>query len=465
MNLNSLFRTKAINNNQEDTELARALSAFDLTLLGIGAIIGAGVFVLTGVAAATQAGPAVSLSYVLAGLAALFAALSYAELATSVGGTGSAYNYAYSSFGELLAWIIGWALLLEYTMSVSTVAVGWSGYVINALQAIHVHFPENLYKDPSRGGLVNLPAVLIIGLLMLLLCAKVKHSARLNAIMVFIKLTVIAIFILVAVGNINVQNWQDFFPYGYIGIAHGAAIVFFAYIGFDALSTAAEETINPSRDIPIGIIVSLVICTIIYVIVATLLTGIVNYTTLDVPSPVSDALLQIGHPIAAGIIALGAIAGLTTVMLVMYYGLTRILYAISRDGLLPKFFSTVNTYTKTPTHSIITSGIIIATVAGLVPLQDITELVNIGTLTAFTFVCAGVMMLRWTQPNLHRPFKLPWNPLIPVLGIIFCVYLMINLSGVTWHRYITWMIIGLFFYFLYSKKHSLLEKNSKIPPT
>lgn len=460
--MSSLFRIKPINHDKKNSHLSRDLSAFDLTLLGIGAIIGAGVFVLTGVAAATQAGPAVSLSYILAGLAALFAALSYAELATSVGGSGSAYNYAYSSFGELFAWIIGWALILEYTMSISTVAVGWSGYVINGLQSLNISFPEYLSNDPSRGGLINLPAVLIIGILMLLLCAKVKQGARFNAIIVLIKLIVIGIFIIVAMGNINVKNWQNYFPYGYIGIAHGAALVFFAYIGFDALSTAAEETIHPAHDIPRGIIISLVICTIIYVIVATLLTGIANYTTLDVPSPVSDALLQIGHPITAGIIALGAIAGLTSVMLVMFYGLTRILYAIACDGLIPLFFSKVNPATKTPIPSIIISGTVISIVAGFVPLRDISELVNIGTLTAFTFVCAGVIMLRWKQPNLRRPFKLPWNPLIPVSGIIFCIYLMINLSYVTWNRFIIWMVFGLLFYFFYSRQHSFLN-NTKDP--
>lgn len=456
--MRKLFRTKPIKSRHDPSELHRVLTAFDLTLLGVGAIIGAGVFVLTGVAAATKAGPAVTLSYVLAGLAALFSALSYAELATSVGGSGSAYNYAYTSFGELFAWIIGWALLLEYTISVSTVSLGWSGYIINGLEAINIHLPPMLYKEPSAGGLINLPAVLIIAALTTLLCIGVKQSARINAIVVLIKLLTIAFFIAIAIGSVKTQNWANFFPFGYEGVTKGAAIVFFAYIGFDALSTTAEECINPQRDLPIGIIVSLVFCTIIYVIVAALLTGIAHYSTLDVPSPVSDALLHIGHPIAAGVIAVGAIAGLTSVMLVMYYGLTRIIFAISRDGLLPRFFSEVNHNTKTPIKNIIFMGIIIALIAGFVPLADLAELVNIGTLTAFMFVCLGVMMLRKQHPNLHRPFKLPLNPLIPMLGIILCVYLMINLSSITWHRFVTWMLIGLIVYFTYSRKRSLLEK-------
>lgn len=455
--MKKLFRTKQIKSHGE-SDLHRVLTAFDLTLLGIGAIIGAGVFVLTGVAAAIHAGPAVSLSYVLAGLAALFSALSYAELATSVGGSGSAYNYAYTSFGELFAWLIGWALLLEYTVAVSTVSVGWAGYVINGLEALNIHLPAMLYKEPAAGGFINLPAVLIITMITTLLCIGVKQSARFNAIIVFIKLLTIAFFIIVAIGSVKTQNWSPFFPFGYTGVIKGAAIVFFAYIGFDALSTTAEETINPQRDLPIGIITSLLVCTAIYVIVAILLTGVARYSTLNVSSPVADALLHAGYPIAAGIIAIGAIAGLTTVMLVMYYGLTRIMFAISRDGLLPRFFSEVHPRTKTPVKNIIFMGIIIALIAGFVPLADLAELVNIGTLMAFVFVCLGVIMLRMQHPNLERPFKLPWNPLIPVLGIIFCSYLMINLSSFTWHRFLIWMVVGLIVFFGYSQRRSLLEK-------
>jgi len=455
----NLFRTKhpVIDDNSEFS-LKRCLTATDLTLMGIGVIIGAGVFVLTGVAAATRAGPAVMLSYIIAGLASMFAALAYAELTTSIGGCGSAYNYTYVGFGELIAWLVGWNLLFEYALSVSTVAIGWSGYINDAFIALHIHLPGNLLKNPFEGGIINLPAVLIIIFLGLLLCIGTKQSARFNFIAVVIKLVTISIFVVVAAKHVNTANWQQFMPFGWHGVMQGAALVFFAYIGFDALSTAAEETVNPQHDVPIGIVLSVVICASIYIIVSGLLTLIVPYTTLNVKSPVADAILELGYPTIAGIISAGAIAGLTTVMLVMYYGLTRILLAISRDGLLPSIFATVHPKTKTPVITIVLSGIIIAAVAGLMPLNEAAELVNIGTLTAFSMVCAGVILLRRTKPELPRPFRLPWNPLIPILGIIFCVYLMINLPSITWWRFIIWLIIGFIIYFTYSYKHSALEK-------
>ncbi len=455
----NLFRTKAFSQEvNEHSSLRRCLNAFDLTLFGIGAIIGAGVFVLTGVAAATKAGPGICISYVIAGLAAMFAALSYAELATSIGGCGSAYNYAYTGFGELIAWIIGWDLLLEYSLSVSTVAIGWSGYVNNILQALHIHLPNAILRNPFEGGVVNLFAVAIIVVLAVLLCVGAKESSRFNAAIVFIKLLTIAIFIGVAVNHVHLHYWNNFFPFGWTGVMQGAALVFFAYIGFDALSTAAEETINPQRNLPIGIIASMVICTTIYIIVSALLTGIVPYTTLNVKSPVAEALLKIGFPVAAGIVAAGAVAGLTTVMLVMYYGLTRVCLAISRDGLLPTSLAKTHPRTKTPILIIILGGIVIATIAGLVPIGQAAELVNIGTLSAFTLVCGGVIILRWTNPDMPRPFKLPWNPLIPLLGIVFCLYLMLNLPVITWWRFAIWMAMGLIIYFTYSVKHSRLGK-------
>jgi APA family basic amino acid/polyamine antiporter len=338
------------------------------------------------------------------------------------------------------------------------VAIGWSGYVKDALLAIGVHLPERFLKNPSAGGILDLPAFLIILLLALLLCAQVKHGSRFNAVVVVIKLTTIAIFIAVASDHVQVANWHPFFPFGWSGVMQGASLVFFAYIGFDALSTAAEETIKPQRNLPIGIIVSVNICTCIYILVSVLLTGIVSYTTLNVKSPVADALLHIGHPFAAGVVAVGAIAGLTTVMLVMYYGLTRICLAIARDGLLPNFFASTNHHTKTPVKIILVSGLIIATVAGLMPIGDAASLVNIGTMAAFTLVCSGVIVLRITQPHLKRPFKLPLNPLFPGLGIVFCVYLMANLALVTWLSFCIWTIIGLIIYFSYSRKHSVLNK-------
>ncbi|HXW60029.1 MAG TPA: amino acid permease, partial [Myxococcota bacterium] len=344
----SVFRTKPLESINTEGQLNRCLTASDVTLMGVGAIIGAGIFVLTGVVAANTAGPAVILSYVVAGFACIFVALSYAELAASIGGCGSAYGYAYAGLGEVIAWIIGWDLLLEYGLGISTVAVGWSGYVHNALSAMGVNLPEQLLKGPAEGGIINLPAVLIIAALALLLCVGAKESSRLNAAMVIIKLGAIAIFIGVAFFHVNLENWQVFMPFGWSGVMTGAALVFFAYIGFDAVSTAAEETINPQRNLPIGIIFSLVLCTGIYIIVAGLLTLIAPYTALNVKSPVAEVLLNLNQPIAAGIISAGAIAGLTTVMLVLYYGLSRISLAMSRDNLLPQNFAKVHPKTQTP---------------------------------------------------------------------------------------------------------------------
>lgn len=455
--LTRMLRKKKIGHIHPESSLLRSLSTLDLTLMGIGAIIGAGVFVLTGIAAATKAGPAIVLSYIFAGFAAMFAALAYAELAASIGGAGSAYSYAYAGFGELLAWIIGWDLLLEYTMSVATVAIGWSGYVNNLLQSLHINLPIDLVKDPADGGVINILAVLIIMSLTLLLCLGVKLSARLNAVVVFIKLLTIAVFIIVASTNVNVHNWNNFMPFGFNGVMQGAALVFFAYIGFDALSTAVEEAMTPQRSIPIAIITSLVICTIIYIVVSALLTGIVPYQTLNVRSPVSDALLRLGHTTASGLIAAGAIAGLTTVMLVMFYGLTRIVLAISRDGLLPLAISKINPSTHTPTRIIFTTGTIIAIIAGFAPMDRAAELVNIGTLAAFALVCGGVIILRLTHPEMIRPFKLPLSPYIPILGIIFCVFLMYHLPLITWLRFVIWMAIGFIVYFCYGQKNSKLE--------
>ena len=456
--LQAFLRKKEIKNPHEDTGLHRTLNGFDLTLMGIGAIIGAGVFILTGIAAATRAGPAVVLSYVIAGLASMFAALAYAELAASIGGTGSAYSYAYTGFGELVAWIIGWDLLLEYTVSVSTVAIGWSGYVNNLLQALHIPIPEELTKSPFEGGIFNLTAMLIIAALTILLCIGVRQSARFNAMIVFVKLITIGIFIAVALPNVQLQNWADFFPFGWAGVMHGAALVFFAYIGFDALSTAVEETVQPQRNVPIGIIMSLIVCTAIYIVVSALLTGIAPYSTLNVRSPVAEALFNLGHHMAAGFIAAGAIAGLTTVMLVMFYGLTRISLAIARDGLLPGVLKKINVKSRTPVRIIVLTGIIIGLISGFAPIERAAELVNIGTLAAFTFVCLGTIVMRVSHPDMPRPFKLPFNPIIPLLGVVFCVYLMISLPLFTWIRFILWMVLGLVVYFLYGIKHSVLNK-------
>jgi basic amino acid/polyamine antiporter, APA family len=464
-----IFRTKHVTSEVEgiDNGLKRCLSKWDLAFLGIGAIIGTGIFVLTGIAAATQSGPAVMLSFIIAGLACAFAALSYAELSASVGGCGSAYGYSYAAFGEVIAFIIGWDLLLEYGISVAAVANGWAGYFNNALTAIGFPLPEVLTKAPKMGGIINLPASVIILLLMGLLIIGVKHSAKANNAMVVVKLITISIFIGVAAFNVHPENWHPFMPFGWFqtlpdgkttGVLAGASLVFFAYVGFDAVSTAAEEAQNPQRDLPFGIVTSLVFCTIVYIIVSGLLTGVVNYTELNVSSPVAHALFLLGYDWASALIATGVIAGLTTVMLVLYYGLTRIIFAMSRDGLLSPFFSEVNVNTQTPVRVIVLCGIIIALIAGFIPLGDLAELVNIGTLAAFVLVCLGVIVLRITQPDIHRPFVAPFGVLFPVLGMLSCGALMAFLPAITWLRFVIWLVIGLIVYFAYSMNNSKLAE-------
>lgn len=468
----NLFRKKSV--KSQDSGLRKILGAFDLTLLGIGAIIGTGIFVLTGIAAATQAGPAVVLSFVIAGLACAFAALSYAELAASVGGCGSAYGYSYAAFGEIIAWIVGWDLILEYGVAVAAVANGWSGYLNNALSAIGFALPEILRAGPFSDegkipGLVNLPAVVIILVLMGLLVAGVRESARLNAAMVFVKLLTICVFVGVALFNVDPGNWTPFMPYGWfdrvtdsgghaitVGVLAAASTVFFAYVGFDAVSTAVEESRNPGRDVPIGILASLGFCTLVYIVVSGLLTGLVPYPDLEVSSPVAHALERIGINWASGLVATGVITGLTTVMLVLYYGLTRIIFAMSRDGLLPPLFGTVSEKTHTPVRTTILCGLVMAAFAGFVPLRALAELVNIGTLAAFVIVCAGVIALRITHPDMPRPFRAPFGLLFPVLGVLSCGALIVFLPFETHLRFVLWLAAGLVLYFLYAAKRSHL---------
>jgi len=444
----NLFRTKAVSHNtDENSELRRCLTATDLTMLGIGAIIGAGIFVLTGVAAATQAGPAIILSYLLAGLACSFAALSYAELASCFGGCGGAYSYAYAGIGEFFAWVVGWDLLLEYGMDASTVSIGWSGYVQSALKAFGITLPHILVTDPFSGGLINLPAVLVILAVAGVLSIGIKESARFNEIVVTIKLLVIALFIGIGLFYFKAENWHPFFPFGLQGIVNGAGLIFFAYIGFDSVASAAEETINPQRNLPIGILASLVVCTIIYILVAAVLIGLVPYFQLNVSSPVALALLKVGHRFAAEIISIGAIAGLTTAILAMYYGFSRVFLAMARDDLLPHFFAKIHAKSQTPRRLIWIAAMIMAAVAGIFPIGHIASLVNIGTLAAFIAVCGSVLVLRITKPQLPRPFRTPWSPLVPLLGILLCLYLMTSLSAITWIGFGVWTGVGLLAYF------------------
>lgn len=465
--LKALFRTKPVIDESEGAGLKRCLSAFDLTLLGIGAIIGTGIFVLTGIAAANQAGPAVVLSFVISGLACAFAALAYAELAASVGGCGSAYGYSYVAFGEVVAWIIGWILLLEYSVSVAAVANGWSGYFNNALTAMGMGLPDVLTKSPALGGIINLPAASIILILMGLLIIGVRQSAQLNTAMVFVKVLTIIVFVSIAAFNVEPMNWHPFMPYGWFntlpdgsttGVLAGASLVFFAYVGFDAVSTAAEEAKNPQRDLPTGIIASLAFCTVIYIIVSGLLTGIVPYSQLNVPSPVAHALQLLGYNWASALVATGVIAGLTTVMLVLYYALTRIILSMARDGLVSPFLSKVDHTRKTPVRIIVITGVIMSAAAGLFPLGALAELVNIGTLAAFVLVCLGVIVLRIRQPDLPRPFKNPFGFVLPILGMISCAGLMAFLPAQTWLRFTVWLTIGVIVYFTYSVRHSKLAK-------
>lgn len=442
--------------NTSRHSLRACLTTMDLIFLGIGAILGAGIFVITGIVAATDTGPAIVLAYILAGMACAFSALSYAELAAAIGGCGSAYHYAYIGFGELIAWIIGWDLLLEYAVSVSAVSVGWSGYCRDLLQASG--FNSSFHWQSLWGLNWNILSSMIIVLLTGVLMLGVRTSASLNTAIVVVKLAVILLFIAIASMHVNPANWSPFMPFGWTGVAEGAALIFFAYIGFDAVSTAAEETIHPQRSMPIGIIVSLLVATILYIIVSGLLTGIVSYKILNSPSPISNALLILGYKTAAGLIGIGAIAGLMTVMLAMFYGLTRVFFAMARDGLLPEFFAWIHPRRKTPMRVIGISGVIMAIIAGLIPMHELAELVNIGTLVAFIIVCSGVIILRYTNPALKRPFRVPGMPFIPLAGIICCLYLILHLPWITWMRFIGWMLVGMIFYIGYGYRHSYLRR-------
>lgn len=456
----NLLRKKTIQNPApQNKRLQRSLTAFDLIFMGIGAVIGSGIFIVTGIVAATSAGPGIVFSYIIAGFACGFSALSYAELAASLGGCGSAYGYAYVGFGELIAWIVGWDLLFEYMIAVSAVSVGWSSYCNSLLSVIHFEIPPNFVKGPWSGGILDVLSVGIVAVVTLLQFLGTKLSAKVNNSVVSIKLAVLLLFILFAARDVNLHNWTPFLPFGWAGVMKGASLIFFSYIGFDAVSTAAEEVQMPQRSLPVGILVSLFICTVLYVLVSVLLTGMVPYTALNVASPLSHALLVYGHHFAASTISLGAITGLTTVIIVSFYGLTRIMLAMSRDGLLPYYFAKLNKYTGTPSRIIILIGVLAGGISALIPMQELIELVNIGTLFAFSIVCMGVIVLRYRKPNLPRPFKTPFMPLIPLLGLISCLYLISNLAWYTFLRFFIWLFIGFLVYFGFSIKHSNL--NSK----
>jgi basic amino acid/polyamine antiporter, APA family len=473
----NLLKTKSIEQLVGDVEhgakaLKRTLTAMDLTLLGIGAIIGTGIFVLTGTAAANQAGPAIVLSYVLAGLACAFAALCYAEFAAMIPISGSAYTYAYATLGEIFAWMIGWDLILEYAVGSMTVAVGWSGYfqrILAGLGADGVHLPAWMSAAPAaglEGAVVNLPAVIIVLVISALLVIGVRESARFNAAMVTVKLAAILFFIIVGARYVRPENWSPFMPYGFPGVSLAAAVVFFAYIGFDAVSTTAEEAKNPSRDLPIGIIASLVICTILYLLVAGILSGIIPVVQYKndpqfLNAPVGYALAVIKMDWAAGLVSAGAVAGITSVLLVMLLSQPRIFFAMSRDQLLPPGISKVHPKFRTPYITTIITGVVVAIVAGFTPIGVLSEMTSIGTLFAFVVVCMAVIVLRRERPDARRPFKVPGGYAIPVLGVISCTYLMVSLTVMTWVRFLVWLDLGMVIYWFYGRTHSQLVNRAE----
>jgi basic amino acid/polyamine antiporter, APA family len=504
-----LFLTKPLpqlfSESKDSGGLKRTLTPLNLTTLGIGAIIGAGIFVLSGQAAAQYAGPGIVLSFIISGLACGFAGLCYAEFASMIPIAGSAYTYSYATLGEFLAWIIGWDLILEYLFAASTVAVGWSGYVVSFLKDLHIYIPPQftgavgtvLVNVPDMGWkpltdafaqtlassgiqvstlahitcVLNIPAMFIVALLSTLLVIGIRESANFNNIMVITKVSVIIVFIAIGFMFVKTANWHPFIPpntthvfgkFGFSGVLRGAGVIFFAYIGFDAVSTAAQEARNPQRDMPIGILGSLSISTILYILVAIVLTGIVSYTTLNVADPVAVGVDAMGKGMfwLRPIIKIAAIAGLSSVILVMLLGQPRIFYSMSRDGLLPPVFSKVHPKFQTPYISTIITGTVAMIIAGVLPINILGELVSIGTLLAFIIVCISVLVLRKSKPDIQRPFRTPWVPLVPILGAAICFLQMASLPLDTWLRLIIWMAIGFLIYFTYGVYHSKLRQNT-----
>jgi APA family basic amino acid/polyamine antiporter len=492
--MNQLFAKKPLELLLEEMKgenrLRRILGPVALTSLGVGAIIGTGIFVLTGVAAHDKAGPAIILSFVVAGIACVFAALCYSEFASMVPVAGSAYTYAYATLGEMFAWIIGWDLILEYAVASATVAHGWSAYFQDFLGIFGIKLPFTMTRAPFdfnpdtgllavTGTIIDLPAIIIAAIITVILVKGIKESAGFNATMVIIKLTIVLFVIVVGAFYIVPDNWKNFAPFGYsglsffgktiwgqtglggapVGMLAAAATIFFAYIGFDSISTHAEEAKNPRRDVPIGIITSLLLCTVLYIVVAAVITGMVPYEKINIDAPVSNAFAQVGLPWAQLLISFGAIAGITSVLLVMMLSQPRIFLAMARDGLVPpSIFGAVHEKFRTPWKSTILTGIFVATLAGLLPLRILAELVNIGTLFAFVIVCTAVLIMRKTHPDAERPFKSPLFPFVPIAGIVTCMILMFSLPEENWLRLFIWLLIGGFIYVFYGRKHSVMHK-------
>ena len=463
--MKALLRTKPLEKllsgtQEEGYRLRKVLTAWDLTAIGIGCIIGVGIFVLPGVEAAKHAGPGIILSFAIAALACGCTALCYAELAAMIPVAGSAYTYGYATLGEIFGWIIGWDLVLEYMVGASLVAIGWSAYLVNLLKGIGVNLPHSLIAAPfgENPGLFNLPAAGIVLMITYLLVRGIKESARVNLIVVAIKLVVILTFILLTFRHVNTANWTPFMPFGFGGVMTAAAIVFLAYVGFDAVSTTAEEAKNPQHDLPIGIIASLVIATTLYMAVAAIMTGIVPYQQLGVADPIALVLNIMNMHWASALISVGAIAGITSVLLVLLLGQPRILFAMSRDGLLPRTLSKVHPKHQTPYITTWVTGSVVAVSAALTPINVVAELCSIGTLFAFVIVCTGVIVLRYTRKDIHRPFRAPLTPVLPGIGIFLCGFLMISLPLITWARFAVWLVIGLLIYTFYGRHNSELAK-------
>ncbi len=491
----NLWATKSVTALRAEADAAgertlrRALGPLNLITLGIGAIIGAGIFVLTGQAAALYAGPAVPLSMVLVGIACAFAGLCYAEMASAVPVAGSAYTYSYATMGELVAWIIGWDLVLEYAAGAATVGVGWSGHFVSLLNDVGIPLPATLTNSPTQwctatnvrdavagcahaglnltGAIINAPAVFVVALMSTILVIGIKESATVNNFIVTLKVAIILLIFFVGLAHFHPANLKPFVPpntgdwgtYGPSGVLRGAGLVFFAYIGFDAVSTAAQEAKNPQKDMPIGILGSLAICTLLYVVVSAVLVGMVPYRDLNVAAPMALAMQRIGAPEFIRILVdVGAVLGLGSVILVMLLGQSRVFYSMSRDGLLGKWAASVHPKFRTPYLSTIFTGIAVGIATGILPLQLLGQLVNIGTLLAFVLVSIGVMVLRKTRPDLDRPFRTPWVPFVPIMGVVSCAGLMLTLPEDTWLRLIVWLLIGFTIYFGYSRRHSLLQK-------
>jgi basic amino acid/polyamine antiporter, APA family len=477
-----LLATKSIAELHEQessgNQLRRALNATHLTLLGIGGIIGTGIFVLTGTAAANHAGPALPLSFIVAGLGCTFAGLCYAEFSAMIPVSGSAYSYSYATLGEGIAWFIGWNLVLEYLFAVGTVSVGWSGYMISLLEQLHVHVPAALSMAPldqgtdalhwvRTGAIINVPAMLIVTVIATICYIGIKQSAAFNSVIVAIKVTVVLLFILFGLRYIDTANWHPLVPpntghfgtFGWSGVMAAAGVIFFAYIGFDAVSTAAQETRNPQRDMPIGILASLIICTILYVIVSAVLTGMVSYKELDVAAPVALALDRHAAPSWLGLaVKIGAVCGMTSVMLVMTIAQARIFFAMARDGLLPPLFGRVHPRFRTPSTGTVVTGFFAALVGGLFPVNILGALVAIGTLAAFVTVCIGILVLRRTRPDLPRPFRTPCPRFTCIAGAVVCGAMMVSLGPATWLRLVIWTGIGVLVYAFYGYRHSCVRK-------